>query len=179
MPLHCTVEATVRGDKWSEDGTVQTVAALFWWNTLKWRFRKLQRRAANHQPITWISHLGLVSPGSRTSRWYTETNKKRPHPLKQGCVDNIDFSCHTLTDKKTLWPRCGRHMLGLNRCLCLVDGAVVGVWLVLRNEDFVTACCFLRSCHRCSRWITHAEFSCSLCQEPRGMLWRTGLVFLP
>lgn len=29
MPLHCTVEATVRGDKWSEDRTVRTAAALF------------------------------------------------------------------------------------------------------------------------------------------------------
>lgn len=51
---------------------------------------------------------------------------KKPYPLKQGCVDNIDFSCRTLTDKKTLWPRCGRDMLGLNRRLCLVDGVVVG-----------------------------------------------------
>lgn len=128
-------------------------------------------------------HMDL-SFSSRQSRFkdkqmiYRNRQQQKKHPLKQGCVDNIDLSRRTLTDKKTLWPRCGRHMLGLNRRLCLVDGGVVGVWLVLRNEDFVTAC-FLRSCHRRSRWITHAEFSCRLCQEPRGILWRTGLVFLP
>lgn len=75
------------------------------------------------------------------------------HPWKQGCMDNIDFSCYILTDRRTLWPRHGRHMLGLNRRLCLAGGKLFYGMEIFWHRVV------LKSCHKGLRLIMHAVFS--------------------